>query len=95
MGLDENSRNNHKILERVKTRALNELVTMKLLHLEAKKHNISIPREEVEGRLGNWKEGYPPGGFEKMLKKQNATEAFLKIRIEEQILIEKTHRKTF
>jgi parvulin-like peptidyl-prolyl isomerase len=39
--------------------------------------------------LANWKDGYPPGGFEEMLKKQNTNETYLKRRIEDQLLIEK------
>lgn len=86
---DEISQKNPKILEQLKTRALNEAIIMNLLRQEAAKKKLKITREEVESRLNNWKDSYPPGGFEEMLKKQNSTEDFLKQRIEDQLLIEK------
>lgn len=87
--LDEISQKNPKLIEDVKTRALNDVIIMTILRQEAEKRQIQIAKEEVEGRLANWKEGYPPGGFEEMLRKQHTTEALLKRRIEDQILIEK------
>jgi parvulin-like peptidyl-prolyl isomerase len=85
---DEISQKNPKLIEQLKTRALNEVIVMALLRQEAMKRKLRVPREAVEGRLANWKDGYPPGGFEEMLRKQNTTEDFLKKRIEDQILIE-------
>jgi hypothetical protein len=87
--LDEISQKNPKLMEQLKTRALNEAIIMALVRQEASKKQLHIPREEVEGRLANWKDGYPPGGFEEMLKRQNTTEDYLKHRIEDQLLIEK------
>ena len=95
MGLDETARKNAKVVDAVKIRTMNELIMLSLIRQEAKKNSIAIPREEVEGRLANWKEGYPPGGFEEMLRKQNTTEEFLKNRIEEQVLIEKLTERLF
>jgi hypothetical protein len=78
-----------KMLDQLKTRALNEVIVVTLLRKEASKKQLRVAKEEVEGRLANWKDGYPPGGFEEMLRKQNTTEDFLKKRIEDQILVEK------
>ena len=86
---DEISQKNPKLIENLKTRALNEVIVVSLLRHEASKRQLRIAKEEVEGRLANWKDGYPPGGFEEMLRKQNTTEDFLKKRIEDQLLIEK------
>lgn len=86
---DEISQKNPKIAEQLKTRALNEAIIMNLLRQEAVKKKLKVTREEVEGRMNNWKDSYPPGGFEEMLKKQNTSEDFLKQRIEDQLLIEK------
>lgn len=86
---DEISQKNPKLIEQLKQRALNEVVIISLLRQEANKRKLRIAREEVEGRLANWKDGYPPGGFEEMLRKRNTTEDYLKKRIEDQLLIEK------
>jgi parvulin-like peptidyl-prolyl isomerase len=86
---DEISQKNPKLMAQIKTRALNEVLIMALLRQEASKKQLRIAKEEVEGRLSNWKDGYPPGGFEEMLRKQNTTEDFLKKRIADQLLVEK------
>jgi hypothetical protein len=86
---DEISQKNPKLMSQIKTRALNEVLIMALLRQEAAKKQLRIAKEEVEGRLSNWKDGYPPGGFEEMLRKQNTTEDFLKKRIADQLLVEK------
>ncbi len=86
---DEISQKNPKLMAQIKTRALNEVLIMALLRQEAGKKQLRIAKEEVEGRLSNWKDGYPPGGFEEMLRKQNTTEDFLKKRIADQLLVEK------
>jgi len=78
-----------KLVEILQRRALNEAILSRLLFQESEKMKIGIAKEEVESRLSNLKDGYPPGGFEEMLAKQNSTEAFLKKRIEEQLLVEK------
>lgn len=93
--LDEISQPNPKVMEDLKTRALNEIITIALLRQEAAKREIQIAKEEVEGRLANWKEGYPPGGFEEMLRKRNTTENYLKKRIADQLLIEKVTEALF
>jgi parvulin-like peptidyl-prolyl isomerase len=93
--LDEISQRNPKVVEDLKTRALNEVIIMTMLRQEAEKKQVQAAKEEVEGRLANWKEGYPPGGFEEMLRKQNTTEALLKRRIEDQLLIEKLTEAMF
>lgn len=92
---DEISQKNPKLVDRLKTRALNEVIIISLLRHEASKRQLRIAREEVEGRLSNWKDGYPPGGFEEMLRKQNTTEDFLRKRIEDQLLIEKITEGVF
>ncbi len=92
---DEISQKNPKLIEELKTRALNEAIIVSLLRQEASKRQVKIAKEEVEGRLANWKEGYPPGGFEEMLRKQNTTEEFLKKRIEDQLRIEKLTEALF
>lgn len=92
---DEISVKNPKIVEQLKTRAINEVIIVSLLRQEASKRQLRIAKEEVEGRLANWKDGYPPGGFEEMLRKQNTTEDFLKKRIEDQLLIEKITEGVF
>lgn len=86
---DEISLKNPKLLAQLKTRALNDTIITILIRQESAKRRVKIDKEEVVGRLSNWKDGYPPGGFEEMLQKQNITEDFLKTRIEEQLLIEK------
>lgn len=93
--LDDISQRNPKVIEDLKTRALNEVIIMTMLRQEAEKKQVQIAKEEVEGRLANWKEGYPPGGFEEMLRKQNTTEVLLKRRIEDQLLIEKLTEAMF
>lgn len=93
--LDSISQQNPKVMEDLKTRALNEVIIMTMLRQEAEKKQVQIAKEEVEGRLANWKEGYPPGGFEEMLRKQNTTESVLKRRIEDQLLIEKLTEAMF
>lgn len=92
---DEISQKNPKVIDSLKTRALNEVIVVSLLRHEASKRQLRIAKEEVEGRLANWKDGYPPGGFEEMLRKQNTTEDFLKKRIEDQLLIEKITEGVF
>lgn len=92
---DEISQKDPQMIEQLKTRALNEVIIISILRHEASKRQLRIAREEVEGRLSNWKDGYPPGGFEEMLKKQNTTEDFLKKRIEDQLLIEKITEVVF
>lgn len=92
---DEISVKNPKTVEQLKTRAINEVIIVGLLRQEAAKRQLRIAKEEVEGRLANWKDGYPPGGFEEMLRKQNTTEDFLKKRIEDQLLIEKITEGVF
>lgn len=86
---DEISQKNPKLVAQLKTRALNEVLILALLRQEASKKQLRIAKEEVEGRLSNWKDGYPPGGFEEMLRKQNTTEDFLKKRLADQLLVEK------
>lgn len=92
---DEISQKNPKIVEQLKTRALNEVLIMSLLRQQAAKKKIRVAREEVETRLNNWKDSYPPGGFDEMLRKQNTTEDYLKQRIEDQLLIEKVTNTLF
>ena len=92
---DEISQKNPKLIDQLKTRALNEVIIMTLLRQEAAKKKLRIAKEEVDGRLSNWKDGYPPGGFEEMLRKQNTTEDFLKKRIEDQLLVEKITSELF
>ena len=92
---DDVSVTNTKLINDLKHRALNEVLILNLLRQEAAKKNVRIAREEVEGRLANWKDGYPPGGFEEMLRKQNTTEEFLKKRIEDQLLVEKLSESLF
>lgn len=92
---DEISQKNPKLLEQLKSRALNEVIIMSLLRQEAAKRKLRVAKEEVEGRLSSWKDGYPPGGFDEMLRKQNTTENFLKRRIEDQLLIEKITKEIF
>ncbi len=92
---DKISQDNPKVLKQLKGRALNEVIVMTMLRQEAAKRQIRIAPAEVEGRLANWKEGYPPGGFEEMLRKQNTTEEYLKKRIADQLLIEKVTEALF
>jgi len=92
---DEISQKNPKLMEQLKTRALNEAIIMALIRQEAAKRKLRIAKEEVEGRLSNWQDGYPPGGFAEMLRKQNTTEDFLRKRIEDQLLIEKLTSELF
>jgi parvulin-like peptidyl-prolyl isomerase len=66
-----------------------------LLKQEAKKKQIRIAKEEVEGRLANWKDSYPPGGFEEMLRKQSTTEDYLRARMANQVLVEKITETLF
>lgn len=92
---DDISQKNPKIIDSLKTRALNEALVLAIIRQEAAKHQIRVSKERVESRLSDWKDGYPPGGFEEMLKKQNTTEALLKQRIEDQLLIEKITETLF
>jgi peptidyl-prolyl cis-trans isomerase C len=92
---DDISQKNPKLMDHLKTRALNELVIMSILRQQSVSRQLRVAKEEVSGRLANWKDGYPPGGFEEMLRKQNTTEEFLKRRIEDQILIEKLTSELF
>jgi hypothetical protein len=92
---DKISQGNPKVLKQLKGRALNEVIVMTLLRQEAAKRQIRIAPAEVEGRLANWKEGYPPGGFEEMLRKQNTSEEYLKKRIADQLLVEKVTEALF
>lgn len=88
-GLDEISKKNPKVIEQIKLRSLNETIILALLRQEARKQQISVAREAVEGRLANWKDGYPPGGFDEMLRRKNTSEKYLKRRIEDLLLLEK------
>lgn len=92
---DEISQKNPKLMDQLKTRALNEVIVVGILRQEAQRRQILVAKEEVEGRLANWKDGYPPGGFEEMLRKQNTTEAYLKKRLEDQLLVEKITEVVF
>lgn len=92
---DDISQKNPKIIDQLKTRALNETVILTMVRQEAVKHQLRVGKEQVESRLTNWKDGYPPGGFEEMLKKQNTSEVQLKQRIEDQLLIEKITASLF
>jgi len=89
------SQKNPKLVAQLKTRALNEVIVMKILRQEAAKNEVRIAKEEVEGRLANWKDGYPVGGFEEMLRKRNTSEDFLKRKIEQLLLIEKLTNELF
>ncbi len=92
---DDISQKNPKVIEQLKTRALNEAIILTVVRQESVKHQLRVSKERVESRLVNWKDGYPPGGFEEMIKKQNTTEAQLKQRIEDQLLIEKITESLF
>jgi parvulin-like peptidyl-prolyl isomerase len=92
---DEISQTNPKLMGPLKSRALNEVLILALLKKEAAKKQLRVAKEEVEGRLSNWKDGYPPGGFEEMLRKQNTTEDFLRKRISDQLLVEKLTETLF
>ncbi len=92
---DEITKKNPKIINELKLQALNEAIVFALIEQEAQKRQIAVDKEEVEGRLANWKDGYPPGGFEEMVRRQNTTEDFLKKRIEEQLLLEKVLEEAF
>lgn len=90
--IDEISQKNPRLIDRIKTRSLNEAIVLTLLRLQAEKRQLLVAKEEVESRLVSWKEGYPPGGFEEMLRRQNTTEAYLRQRIYDQLLVEKVTR---
>jgi parvulin-like peptidyl-prolyl isomerase len=92
---DEISRKNPRLVEQLKARALNEAIILRLLRQEAAKKRVVVAREEVEARLLNWKDSYPPGAFEEMLRKQSLTEEFIRRRLEDQILLEKFVENTF
>lgn len=92
---DDILKENPKLVNELKTRALNEVLIMALLKQEATKKQIRIAKEEVEGRLSNWKDSYPPGGFEEMLRKQSTTEDYLRARMANQILVEKITETLF
>ena len=92
---DELSLKNPKIVDQLKTRALNEAVIQVLLKQQAAKYEVTVAKEETDGRLANWKDGYPPGGFDEMLKKLKTTESSLRRRIEDQVLMEKLTAKLF
>lgn len=80
---------NPKTMESFKSRAINEAILSALVRQEGERRFIKVPREEVLARLNNWKDGYPPGGFEEMLVRQKTTEAYIRKRLENQLLIEK------
>ncbi len=88
-------KDNPKLIAEIKTRALNEVLIIALLRQEAAKKQITIAKEEVEGRLSNWKDSYPPGGFEEMLRKQNTSEEYLRSRMANQVLVEKIAETLF
>ena len=92
---DEIAQRNPKIVQEMKTRALNEAIILSLLRQECQKKGVRVAKEEVEGRLANWRDGYPPGGFEEMLQKQNTNEDFIKRRIEDQLMVEKVTASLF
>lgn len=80
---------NPKLLAQIKDRALNDVVLVELVRQEASRRFIKVAKEEIDARLNSWKDSYPHGGFEEMLKRQNTTEQFLRKRIENQLLVEK------
>jgi parvulin-like peptidyl-prolyl isomerase len=86
---DDISQKNPKLMDQLKTRALNETILLNVVRQEAIKRQLRVPKEEIESRLASWKDGYPPGGFEEMLRRQNTTEDYLKRKIEDQLLLEK------
>lgn len=92
---DEISQRNPKIKDHLKVRALNEVVIEYLLKQEAAKNQIQVAKEEIEARLASFREGYPVGGFEEMLRKRNTTKEYLKRRIESLLLIEKLSAQLF
>lgn len=92
---DEIAQKNLKLVDDLKTRALNEVIIITLVRQEANKRKVVVAKEEVEGRLANWKDSYPVGGWDEMLRKQNTTEDFLRRRIEDQLLIEKVTTELF
>lgn len=92
---DDISQQNPKLLEDLKARAFNEVIIIQVVRQEASKNKISVAKEEVEGRLANWKDSYPVGGWDEMLRKRNTTEDFLRKRIEDQLLIEKVTTELF
>lgn len=92
---DEISQKNLKLVDDLKTRALNEIIIITLVRQEANKRKVAVAKEEVEGRLANWKDSYPVGGWDEMLRKQNTSEDFLRRRIEDQLLIEKVTTELF
>lgn len=80
---------NPKTLDQFKSRALNEAILMALIRQEGDRRFIKVPKEEIDSRLNNWKDSYPPGGFNDMLKRQQLTEDQVKKRIENQLWIER------
>jgi len=92
---DEIAQKNLKLLDDLKVRALNEVIIITLIRQEANKRKVVVAKEEVEGRLANWKDSYPVGGWDEMLRKQNTSEDFLRRRIEDQLLIEKVTTELF
>lgn len=92
---DDISVRNPKVLDQLKTRALNEVIVKGILKTEAQRKQIKIAKEEIDGRLANWKDSFPPGEFEAMLSKQNISEETLKKKIEDQLLIEKITSELF
>lgn len=92
---DELSQRNPQVLQKIKTRALNESIILSLLRQECTKKGVRVAKEEVDGRLANWRDGYPPGGFEEMLQKQGITEDFIRRRIEDLLMVEKVTASLF
>ncbi len=76
-------------VEAAKKRALEELIVQTLLRQETAKRHISVAPEEIETRLQNWKDSYPPNGFQGMLLRRHTTEAALRKKIEEELVVEK------
>ncbi len=92
---DEASKSNPKITEQIKARALNEAILATVIRQEASKKEIKVAKEEVEARLTSWKESYPPGGFDEMLRKRKKTESQLREQMEEQAYVEKLVQQFF
>lgn len=75
-----------EMLALLERESLNQLIMETVLHEEAKKHNISVSKEEIQASYDEIVAPYGEKAFKEMLKQQNLTEKQIKADIELMLL---------
>jgi len=81
------------ILNELKSSLLSQLIERSLLLEQAERHGITLSSDELEGEIARIKEGYPSGGFDKMLVQEMIDFDEWKEKLARKLLMDKTVRQ--